>query len=98
MTRRAIVYRSCGDPQFAGAIIDGMTRAEARQHSSDAVRRVAMMRHTPEEWAEMTEDARICYGGRSYTPGWVTALLVGYGLICWIVAGLWHALEDAVMH
>ncbi len=45
-----------------------------------------MMQHTPEEWAEMTEDARIFYGGQHSTPWWAEALLVGYALICYGVA------------
>ena len=58
--------------------------------TSEAVRRVAMMRHTPEEWAAMTEDARVCYGGRAYTPRWAEGLLIGWAMVCLGVSWLYH--------
>ena len=78
--------RTGGDPEIAGALADGIEAGARMRHSSDAVRRVAMMRHTPQEWAEMTEEARVFYGGRRYTPRWAEALLVGYALVCYGVA------------
>ena len=61
-----------------------------KRHSSEAVRRVAMMRHTPEEWAAMTEEARVIYGGQRYTPRWAEWLLAGVALICMGASWLYH--------
>ena len=69
---------------------------EARRYSSEAVRRVAMMRHTPEEWAEMTEEARVFYSGWRYTPKWMNRLLVVYAMICLGVGWLFK-LQDRVL-
>lgn len=63
------------------------------KQSSEAVRRVNMMRHTPQEWAEMTEEARVLYGGRRYLPRWAERLLVGYAMICMGVSWLYHQQE-----
>ena len=93
MKRFGFVIRTGGDPEIAGALaagIDRGTRRELEKSSSDAVRRVAMMRHTPEEWAEMTEEARVFYGGRSYTPRWAERLLVGWAMVCMGVSWLYH--------
>ena len=101
MKRFGFAIRTGGDPEIAGALADGMKRGcphqEAlRKQSSDAVRRVAMMRHTPQEWAEMTEEARVFYGGRTYTPKWAEWLLVGYAMICMGVSWLYH-LQDRLL-
>lgn len=66
------------------------------KQSSEAVRRVAMMRHTPEEWAEMTEEARVFYSGWRYTPKWMNRLLVVYAMICLGVGWLFK-LQDRVL-
>ena len=60
------------------------------EHCSVAVRRVAMMRHTPQEWARMTEDARVFYGGSNYTPRWIERLLIGWTIIWMGVSWLYH--------
>ena len=93
MKRFGFAIRTGGDPEIAGALgsgIDQGTRRALEKQSSDAVRRVAMMRHTPAEWAEMTEEARVFYGGRRYMPRWAEWLLVGYALVCLGVSWLYH--------
>ena len=57
---------------------------------SDAVRRAAMWQHSPEEWAQMMEEARVIYGGRRYSPRWATRLLVGWAMLCYGVAWLYR--------
>jgi len=64
--------------------------------ASDAVRRVAMMQHTPEEWAEMTEEARVFYGGQRYMPWLAEKLLIGYALICYVISIGWRALMESL--
>ena len=87
-TRYGYVIRIGGDPEIGNALRDGIERGTRYKKPRDceAVRRVDMMRHTPEEWAQMTEDARVIYGGRSYLPGGVRRLLVGYALACYVGA------------
>lgn len=85
MKRVGYAIRIGGDPEISSALADGIragTRQEIQKTGSEAVRRVAMMQHTPQEWAQMTEDARVFYGGRSYLPRWAERLLALYGLIC----------------
>ena len=96
VTRYGYAIRTGGDPEIAAALgkgIDQGTRRALKTQSSDAVRRVAMMRHTPEEWAEMTEEARVIYGGRKVLPRWAERLRAGWGLICWGVSRAYHAQE-----
>ena len=94
MKRIGFAIRVAGDPEISGALAAGIergTRAEVRQTGSEAVRRVAMMRHTPEEWAEMIEEARVIHGGRKRLPRWAERLLAGYALICWGVSRAYRA-------
>ena len=96
MKRYGYVIRIGGDPEISEALRSGMeagTRKEIRKAGSEAVRRVAMMQHTPEEWAQMIEDARVIYGGRKVLPRWAERLLVGWALICWAVSRAHHAQE-----
>ena len=62
-----------------------------RAAGSEAVRRLAMMRHTPEEWRQMTEEARVIYGGRHYRPRWAERLLVGWAMICYGISRAYRA-------
>lgn len=69
---RGLVIKTYGDNEIAGAIVNGIVRDVPQ---SDAVRRVAMHQHTPEEWAAMIEQARYDYGqdrehGRLYNAIW----------------------------
>ena len=64
---------------------------------SEAVRRVDMMQHTHDEWEELIEDARVCYGGQSRPPeGLGKALLVGYALVCYAVSLGWRWLMESM--
>ena len=95
MKRFGFAIRVGGDPEIAGALAEGIqagTREELRRHSSDAVRRVDMMRHTPEEWEELIEDARVVHGGRHRLPRWADRLLGLYGLLCYGVSLGWRRL------
>lgn len=99
MKRFGYVIRVGGDPEISGALAEGIragTPEEIRNTGSDAVRRVAMMRHTPEEWARMTEDARVFYGGRAWCPKWAKALLVGYAMLCYGMSRAFRA-QDRIL-
>ena len=94
--RFGFAIRKGGDPEIANALesgIDRGTRSALEKKSSDAVRRVAMMRHTPEEWAAMTVQARYDYGQDPPTPRWAERLLVGWALVCMGASWLYH-LQD----
>lgn len=99
MKRFGFAIRTGGDPEIAAALESGIDRATRRAvdaQRSDAVRRVDMMRHTPEELAEMIEEARVVYGGTSYTPKWAERLLVVYAMICYGVNWLYQQ-QDRVL-
>ena len=86
MARYGYVIRMGGDPEISGALRDGMEKGSPTRRTSsvtagavppspsgegnDTARRLAMMRHTPEEWRQMTEDARVIYGGATGPAGW----------------------------
>lgn len=93
MKRFGYAIRTGGDPEIGEALktgVDRGTRLAMKKRGSDSLRRVAMMRHTPEEWAEMTEEARVIYGGQRYTPRWAEWLLAGVALICMGASWLYH--------
>lgn len=89
-TRYGYVIRIGGDPEIGAALRDGMMKGtperEAPARGSDAVRRVAMMQHTPEEWAAMTTKARYDYGQTRQAPRWAQRLLVAYAMLCYSIA------------
>ena len=94
--RFGFAIRKGGDPEIADALesgIDRGTRCAREKQSSDAVRRVAMMRHTPEEWAAMTIQARYDYGQDPPAPRWAERLLVGWALVWMGIDWLYH-LQD----
>ena len=94
--RFGFAIRKGGDPEIADALesgIDHGTRTALEKQSSDAVRRVAMMRHTPEEWEAMIIQARYDYGQDPPTPRWAEWLLVGYAMVCMGISWL-HHLQD----
>ena len=96
MTRYGYAIRVGGDPEISGALAAGMAEGTKAAGApllgdgpgSEAVRRVAMHQHTPKEWARMTEEARVCYGGRPWAPRWAEKLLIGWALVCY---GMWLA-------
>lgn len=69
---------------------EGKAQEPGEGSGSDAVRRAAMWQHSPEEWAQMLEEARVIYGGRRYSPRWATRLLVGWAMLCYGVAWLYR--------
>lgn len=96
MKRFGFAIKTGGDPEIAAALgngIDQGTRRALEKQSSDAVRRVAMMRHTPEEWAAMTVKARYDYGQDPPAPRWAERLLVGWAMVCMGASWLYH-LQD----
>ena len=95
MTRYGYAIRIGGDAEIAGALAAGIERGtdtaqESGKASSEAVRRAAMWQHSPEEWAQMMEEARVIYGGRRYSPRWATRLLVGWAMLCYGVVWLYR--------
>ena len=101
MKRFGFAIRTGGDPEIAGALARGIQMGSPhqealRKQSSDAVRRVAMMRHTPEEWAAMTVQARYDYGYDPPTPRLMEWLLVGWALVCMGASWLYH-LQDRLL-
>ena len=69
---------------------EGKAQEAGEGAGSDAVRRAAMWQHSPEEWAQMMEEARVIYGGRRYSPRWATRLLVGWAMLCYGVVWLYR--------
>lgn len=94
-TRYGYVIRIGGDPEIGNALRDGVLKGtperEAPKKGSDAVRRVAMHQHTPEEWAAMTTKARYDYGQTRPAPRWVQRLLVAYAMLCYGIAQAFRA-------
>lgn len=88
-----------GDREISEALARGDAGAlmPAPRASSEAVRRVAMMRHTPEEWRRMIRKARKKYKRNEMPQGVVGALLVGYAMVCYgaqvAFDWLWDAIE-----
>ena len=100
MKRYGYAIRSGGDPEISGALAEGIdrgTRLAIIQRSDEAVRRVAMRRHTPEEWAAMTAQARYDYGQDQPAPRWARCLLAGYALICYGLSLLHHQ-QDRILN
>ena len=84
MKRFGYYVRLGGDAEISEALARGDTRAmlPAPRGNNEACRRVAMWQHTPEEWREMTLDARRRYRRNRRPQGVGKALLVGYALVC----------------
>lgn len=82
--RYGYFIRLGGDTEISEALARGAEGAlrVAPQHSSEAVRRVAMWQHSPEEWREMTLDARHRYRRNRRPHGIGKILLIGYALLC----------------
>lgn len=99
MKRFGYYVRLGGDREISEALARGDAGAmmPVPRASSEAVRRVAMMRHTPEEWREMRLDARRKYRRNRMPDGLAGRLLVGYAMICYgaqvAFDWLWEAIE-----
>ena len=99
MKRFGYFVRLGGDREIAEALRRGADGAMMARPgaSSEAVRRVAMMRHTPEEWRRMTRRARKKYGRNEEITGVRGALLVGVAMVVLAVGGIvdtvWEAVE-----
>ena len=65
-------------------------------HSSEAVRRVNMYQHSPEEWEAMIAKARYDYGQDPEPTRIGTMLLTGYAMVCYGLSRLYH-LQDRVL-
>ena len=110
MARYGYVIRMGGDPEISAALREGVemgTRGttspglrppspKGEGSGSETARRLAMMRHTPEEWRQMTEDARVIYGGQRYRPRWVERLLVAWAMLCYGIGQAYQA-QDRVL-
>jgi hypothetical protein len=98
MKRFGYFVRLGGDAEIAEALARGAegTMRPAPKSSSEAVRRVAMFQHTPEEWRAMTLDARRKYRSNRRPEGTAKALLIGYALVCMVVSAGFRALLRAV--
>lgn len=95
-TRYGYVIRIGGDPEIRAALRDGVLKGtpaqeQAPKKGSDAVRRVAMHQHTPEEWEAMTTKARYDYGQTRQAPRWAQRLLVAYAMLCYGIAQAFRA-------
>ena len=98
MKRFGYFVRLGGDKEISEALARGAKGAMVplAGSSSEAVRRVTMMKHTPEEWARMTRKARRKYGRNRQPEGIEKALLIGYALVCLGVSLAWRRLMDAM--
>ena len=94
MKRYGYFVRLGGDREISEALARGARGAliPAGGTSCEAVRRVAMMQHTPEEWMKMTLSARRKYGRNRAPEGVRKVLLAGYGLICYGASLAWDRL------
>ena len=96
MKRYGFAIKTGGDPEISAALAAGIDQATAsslHRQSSEAVRRVAMMRHTPEEWAEMLEDAQYEY--RVRPVGRALGAVLGVWALVWsVLIGMTDALTE----
>jgi hypothetical protein len=96
-TRYGYVIKMGGDPEIANALRDGVVKGTpAPASGSEAVRRVAMHQHTPEEWAAMTTQGRCDYGQTRPAPRLAQRLLVAWAMLCYGIAQAYKA-QDKVL-
>ena len=99
MIRFGYAIRTGGDPEISSALARGIqsgTRMELQRASSDAVRRVAMYQHSPEEWEAMIIQARYDYGQDPPPTRLETAALQLAAMICLGIRWLYHR-QDKVL-
>lgn len=89
--RYGYAIRIGGDPEISGALKSGMERGRQAKApalapgTGEAVRRVAMHQHTPEEWGVMIAKAQYDYGQDEPAPRWAKRLLVAWAMVCYRV-------------
>jgi len=99
MKRFGYLVRLGGDAEVSEALDRGVRGAmlPVPRENNEACRRVAMWQHTPQEWREMTLDARRRYRRNRRPQGVGKALLIGYALVCLGVHAafdwLWETIE-----
>ncbi len=99
MKKYGYYVRLGGDAEVSATLARGdvATLLPAPMDRNEACRRVAMWQHTPQEWREMTLDARRRYRRNRRPQGIGKALLIGYALVCLGVHTafdwLWEAME-----
>ena len=99
MKRFGYLVRLGGDVEVSEALDRGVRGAmlPVPRENNEACRRVAMWQHTPQEWREMTLDARRRYRRNRKPQGVGKALLIGYALACLGVHAafdwLWETIE-----
>jgi hypothetical protein len=100
--RYGYAIRIGGDPEISGALKSGMERGRQTKAptlapgTGEAVRRVAMHQHTPEEWGVMIAKAQYDYGQDEPAPRWVERLLVAWAMVCYRIARAFRA-QDKVL-
>lgn len=84
MKKYGYYVRLGGDAEVSATLARGdvATVLPAPMDRNEACRRVAMWQHTPQEWRQMTLDARRRYRRNRRPQGVGKALLIGYALVC----------------
>ena len=88
---RAMAIRTYGDPEWSAP----MAKAIEPRKPSEAVRRVAMHQHTPEEWAAMTVAARDSYSKLHRPRGRLYGAILGAWALMWLRIFGWYAYLSA---
>ena len=98
MKRFGYYVRLGGDREISEALARGDAGAlmPAPGTRSEAVRRVAMWQHTPQEWDRMIRRARKKYRHNKPVEGVRGTLLVGYAMVCYGVQVAFDWLWDAI--
>jgi hypothetical protein len=98
MKRYGYLVRLGGDAEVSEALSRGVRGAmlPVPRDRNEACRRVAMWQHTPQEWRQMTRDARRKYRHNKPIRGASGALLVGYAMVCYGVQVAFDWLWDAI--
>lgn len=99
MKRYGYLVRLGGDAEVSNALERGVRGAmlPAPRDNNELCRRVAMWQHTPQEWRQMTLDARRRYRRNKPIEGVGGALLIAYAMVCYCAQAafdwLWEAIE-----
>lgn len=88
-----------GDAEISEALARGAAGALQplpRRGDNEACRRVAMWQHSPEEWKQMTLDARRRYRRNRQPKGLGKALLVSWAVVCLGARAAFDAMWKAI--